>query len=1351
MNNTKHIIKKLFVLSVIALMLPYGAKGYNLRQFSSKNGLSNSAILSIYQDQKGFMWFGSCDGLNMFDGLNIEVYKPTSESSNPSGNLIESIIEAENDIFWIQTNYGLDRLDKRGQTIKSFKEFKSKNHLAKSMENDIFIIKEDKFICYFHPEDNAFKKIFLDEIYFDNILDIVISGDNTLWIFSKEGTSSGYIIEKSNESIDLSQNTIFEHDKDLLYCFHEGNTIYFIDNSYVLYEYDLLNRKKYYICDLRNEINLKGKISSIIKYHDDFYIGFKTNGLIRLKNIPEQKNNYEINEIDIKSGIFCLVKDRYQDVIWVGTDGQGVYMYFIDSYSIKSTTFGNLAYPVNNPVRSLFLDKENTLWIGTKGDGILKILNYRRDSDINNKTEHFSSANSELDDNSVYTFANSNKNILWIGNENGINYYSYKEKRIKKINIQADGKPVRYVHSICEFNDSTIWIATVGEGIVKASLSGTKDSPVISGTKRIVFDKGNRAYNYFFTTYKENDSIIWFGNRGYGAFRLNTITESIETFQFDKKYSNQTSNDIFAIVKNDEGYWFGTSFGLIWQHSGKEQVFNETSGFPNNTIHAILEDSNRNLWLSTNRGVVKFNITQKTFQTYNQQNELEVTEFSDGAYYKDKVTGTLFMGGINGFVTISENDYVQKEFNPAIQFNKLSIFGKEHNIFDFLTDEKDNETLELDFAQNFFSISFTAIDYINGNNYTYSYKLDELSNNWIENGISNTATFSGIPPGLYTLYVKYKNRITGNESPVYTLLIKVNPPWYQTNIAQFIYLLISIILVFSAISLIIKWYKMKKNSMIERLNRQQKEEVYESKLRFFTNITHELCTPLTLIYGPCEKIISYAKTDGYIHKYASLIQYNAEKLNTLIHELIEFRRLETGNKTLDIRQLQISDIIKDIAGSFIELAETKKIDYTTNIDKEIVWNSDNGCLNKIVVNLISNAFKYTPDNGKIRIAAHIDTGFLNIIISNTGKGIKEKNISEIFDRYKILDNFEISGKNGLTSRNGLGLAICHSMVKLLNGEIIVTSIPNELTVFSVKLPIIETNTDVNDKLEEKDVNLFVETPISLENSVREYDKSKSTIMIIDDDPAMLWFVTEIFIENYNILPINDADMVMPTLKQNIPDLIISDVMMPYTDGISLTKSVKSDKLLSHIPLILLSAKNDPEEQIKGIESGAEIYLTKPFNVKYLEKIVDRILQRKKDLKEYYNSSLSSYELDNGQFMHKEEKAFFEKILQVIDSNITNPKLSVELLGSSLGYSSRQLNRKLKNFTDKTPNDIIREYRLSVAERLLVTTNLSVDEILYKSGFSNRGNFFKIFYLKYNMTPRNYREYKKKEFEDFTKP
>ena len=1341
--KNKHYFPQVSLLICILCCFPHLIHAYSLRQFSNKNGLSNSAILSLYQDHQGVIWIGSCDGLNIFDGTNIHVYNPVNPTKAPlSGNLINDIMETEKDVLWIQTNYGLDRLDTKLQTSKSFTEFKDKNYMAKSRDNDLFIVKDDGYIYYYQPEKQLFQKLEVPQIAFGHVLSTIIDKNNILWVFTSNNDTRSYQIIKNKEEIALTPNNLFKHSEQLLWAFAEEDLVYFIDKTYSLYEYDFGNQQQYFIADLKAEVETRGEVSSIIKQQNDYYIGFKSSGLIVLKYMSNQKIKYQMQDTEIHSGIFCLMKDKYQDIVWIGTDGQGVYMYFNDAFSITNTLLDTPVYQINNPVRTVYYDEEQTLWIGTKGGGILRIRNYSPETNAAVSFDRISISNSTLTDNTVYCFAPGSANRLWIGTENGLNYYSYQNKQLKAFTVIADGKKVKYVHSINELNDTTLWVSTVGEGIVKVILDKAGSSPSVKSATRIVLDDGRMASNYFFTSFQENDSILWFGNRGYGAYRLNVETEQLTPYRFDNVVNSQTANDIFAIYKNEKGYWLGTSSGLLHFNEDYSHYHDRADLFSNNTVHGILEDQQNNLWISTNQGLVRFNPKTNTGQTYDRENGLEVTEFSDGAFYKDSRTETLFFGGTNGFVTVKPNAYIMADYMPQINLKGLSIFGKEYNIHDFLHDKKGKKILQLDYSRNFFCIDFMAIDYINGNNYSYSYKLDEVSSQWIESGTSASAIFSNLAPGQYTLLVKYKNNMNGKECEPQKLLIQITPPWYLSNWAYILYFILIALFCILAVYRIVHQYRRKQHRMIEKLNREKKEEVYESKLRFFTNITHEFCTPLTLIYGPCEKILAYPQSDSYIRKYGKMIQQNTEKLNGLILELLEFRRLETGHKVLSIQRLSVSDKLQNIAESFCELAENKNLNYRLDIEPDIEWNTDISCFSKIVNNLISNAFKYTPEEGNITIGLKVENQLLTLNISNSGKGIAKENLAKIFDRYKILDSFEMNGKN---SRNGLGLAICKNMVTLLNGEINVSSIQNEITTFTVTLPELSPTAQETETPQKVYATGPLNTntePMELEQTTVNFDTSKHTVMIIDDDPSMLWFVSEIFVDKYNVLSFNNAAEALASLELKQPDLIISDVMMPEIDGLSFAQKIKQNKLWSHIPLILLSALHHEDDQVKGIEAGAEVYVTKPFNVKYLEKVVYRLIKRESDLKEYYSSIFSSFKVENGNCIHKEDQEFLDKVIETIEKNITNPDLSVELLSSDLGYSTRQFYRKLKPITDKSPADIIKEYRLTMAERLLLTKNYTIEEIMDKTGFNNRGTFYKLFSQRFGMPPRQYREQQK---------
>ena len=1339
------------LLCLPLLLFSVVAQAYNLRQISKRDGLTNSAIQSMCQDDDGVMWFGSVDGLNLYNGVSISPFRVSDELSLP-GNLIEDIIESPQNIFWIQTNYGLARYDRKRRKLDTFEAYHSNYRLRKGGEfTELFFISEHAEMVYCHAPNKSLYTIAIEGLSYSSLLDYLIDEEGTFWLFCNNGKTLTFSIRTDKEGkLQLlpTEEKLFTHARNLISCFHEGNTLYFVDDTHTLYEYDLAERKKYYIDNIREPISRRGEISSIIKHGKNFFIGFKTGGLICLRHTPESQRNYRQEEIEINSGIFCIAKDRRQDIVWIGTDGQGVYIYSDDLYSIRSTVFEQFTHRIKKPTRCLLLDRYGSLWIGTKGDGLVRIPNYRSGGEIDpDKVEYHTTGNSALASNSVYCVVAGRHNTLWIGSDGGVNYYTYGERRMRKLDMAAGCETIRFVHSIYEEGDSVLWVATVGTGIVRVSLKWNGNTPRCTKIERFTIRDGGMSSNYFFSLHAQNDSLLWFGNRGYGALMMNPHARRSQIITFDLAAGgNRTVNDIFCITSDHEGNtWFGTSYGLVKRTpAGEMATFGKRDGLLNNTVHGILHDSKGNLWLSTNMGLAKFDLRLATFLSYCGSNGMEVIEYSDGASFRDNASRTLYFGGINGFTTVTESEYTRREFFPPVVFDRLTIFGKDFNIYDFLTSDGENgtRTLKLNYRENFFSVSFSAIDYINGSNHSYLYRLEGLGSSWIDNGSLRSINFTNITPGHYTLHVKYRNRETGTESPLYRMKIIITPPWYASTASYFAYAALLLVVIWWSIRSVLKIAERKRQRMMDELKAEHQQEVYESKLRFFTNIAHEFCTPLTLICGPCNRIMNYPNADPFVLKYTGLIQRNADRLNDLIQELIEFRRVESGNKQMMIEPLDVSALITGVAEGFNELAESAGHAYIRQIIPGIEWNSDKEFLFTIVTNLISNAFKYVDKSGKVSVAAEISEEKLHLVVSNTGRGIAAQNIERVFDRYNILERFENQGEQ-ISSRHGLGLAISSGMIRLLGGDIRVESIPDLRTDFIVDLPRMEptpvqgaANGMIPTSATTKPTAEYATT---IELPHYYFDLSRQTIMIIDDDTEMLWFISEIFAGEYNVIPVNKSSRVEHILAEIHPDVIICDVMMPETDGITITRQVKADPRMAHVPLILISAKHQVEEQIRGIEAGAEMYIAKPFSVDYLRAFVYHLISRKKTLKEYFNSPLSAYELTEGKMLHVGHRRFVQKIIDIINSNITNKELSVQFIADRMNMSARHLYRRINEIGAQSPLEMIRECRMHVARDLLLNSQLTIDEIIYKSGFSSRSPFFKAFVDKYGSTPKEFRE------------
>ncbi|WP_346977409.1 ligand-binding sensor domain-containing protein, partial [Bacteroides xylanisolvens] len=898
-----------FILFFFLNLLIHNAYAYNLKQVADKEYMSNSSITSLCQDERGLMWIGTCDGLNIYDGQEIEEFKTRDKEDYLSGNLIDNIVYTGEDIYWIQTYYGLNRLNRKTNTITHYNEFQKLFFMNKDSHSNLFIIQDSNCIYYYHKKEGVFKKINITGIPISDIVNFFIDGNNRMWVVMK-GYNRCYDIQQEAASGDITllpQKTNLIYQTSLNYCFNDEQSLYYIDKEFNFYAFHIPTQKNEFIANLGKEIQERGKISSIVHYHNSYFVGFLMDGILLLEK-QKETNHYQIQSLPINSGVFCLKKDRFQDVVWIGTDGQGVYLYSNPLYSIKSMVLSNYTEKIERPVRAIYLDDERTFWVGTKGNGILKIYDYEFDKNISDcRAEVLTTSNSALSSNAVYCFAKSHRNLLWIGDEEGLTYYSYREKRIKSIPIRIGNEDFKYIHDIYETADSELWLASVGMGVVKARIAGTPDNPVIVDAQRYIINDGELGSNYFFTIYAENEANLLFGNKGYGVFRYNETTNGLEPVS-THKYENMTLNNILAISKDSSNnYLFGTSYGLIkYTSETSYQLFNAKNGFLNNTIHAILRNSSDDFWLSTNLGLINFDTKRNVFRSYGFGDGLKVVEFSDGAAFRDSQTGTLFFGGINGVVAIRADGRPEQLYMPPVYFDKLSIFGEQYNLGEFLTRKKETEVLNLQYDQNFFSVSFASVDYLNGNNCTYFYKLKGLSDQWVNNGSESGVSFTNMAPGEYTLLVKYYNSVFDKESDVYSLVIRIGDPWYASWWAYLIYALCLLLLAALLIRSFILRSKRKKQELLNEIEKRHQKNVFESKLRFFTNIAHEFCTPLTLIYGPCGRILSSKGLSKFVVDYVQMIQTNAERLNNLIHELIEFRRIETGNREVRVESLNVS-------------------------------------------------------------------------------------------------------------------------------------------------------------------------------------------------------------------------------------------------------------------------------------------------------------------------------------------------------------------------------------------------------------------------------------------------------------
>lgn len=1327
------------ICTVIVTLALSQIQAVNCRHLTTYDGLSNMSILSFMQDSDGYIWAATCDGVNVIENDRITSYGAGNNRKNEfSGNLVEKISQDGTGVMWIHTNYGLDRYDINRNTIDYFRHINSSYRDAVSPHGDVAVVTNADSLLLYTAATHRFHNLGTP-VRFKDVKSIYLDGNNTLVIATPDGIVASTVTADTGQphfrtllSIPIRRATM-SHD-----------ILYIVSQNMELWTYDLKGGKSTRVMHLPQEVIARGDISDIVADGQEYVIGFKANGAVRLRR---ENGEYKVYPLDINCGVFALYKDEHQDILWVGTDGDGIYYYTREPYRFFAQTRGVDGQRISKPVRALITDPDGNLWAGTKGDGLLCFHHFSTHG-ANTNVSHYTSSGSALNDNDIYALAPSSRRLFWIGSQgHGLCYYSFADRQIHHLDIPMMPR-LQSVHGLYESNSGELYVATLGEGVFRLTIEGDADTPTVTAARELIYDGTSPDANAFFSITAQSDDILWFGNRGLGAYRYDRSNDTYSRFDLSQT-TGPVANDVFSIYSHsgdNDTVYCATSLGLI----GIDQTSYHKSGLLHmpellpdkaaRSVHAILKGDDNDMLVSTNFGIVRYKFPDLTSTEYSSGTDFDVTQFSDGAAYSDPLSGVMYFGGANGILAVIPTAEAEQSYQPPVLFRNI-IFGNERSPLAPFLDKEGR--LSLPYNSNTFSLTYAALDYHHGANYMYRSRLSGASDEWVYSS-DGSISFANLSPGKYVLEACYHN---GREwSAPYTMTVEIRPPFYASPIAYGIYTLLLIGVVIGLLMATVRFQRNKREAMMKAMAQKNKEDTYEAKLKFFANITHELFTPLTLINGSCERMLSDSDMSQQNKKLTSSIHKNSTRLTELIQELIEFRRIDTEYRKPDVEMLDVSDIVNDITENFGILAERKSITLTSDIESDIQWPSDRSGFITILNNLVSNALKYTPNDGEIKVSMHEDKDnqLLTLSVSNTGEGIAPENISQIFDRYKVLERFERLSAAGTIHRNGLGLAVCDGLVKLLSGTIDVKSRQGELTTFTVILPRIEvtrSEPSIDIVNYQKSIPAVIDDePESTESEPESADTaaSKPLLYVVDDDKEILWFIADSFRDTFRVRTFDNTDSAAEALAKEWPGVLICDVLMNGTSGIDFVRAVKSDKSTAHIPVIQLSSLHSEEDKIKSLEAGADIYVTKPFKVEYLRTVITRLMQRKENLKEFFDSSISVFNKVDGQVIHSDDRDFFNRVTAIIEENITNPELSTKFIAEAMGVSVRNLYRRLEGFTKQTPMVIIKEMRLNMAKKMLAHTTMSIDEILYKSGFNNRGTFFKLFQQRYECTPKQYR-------------
>lgn len=1322
MKNIK-IVQLVFLLHILLVHTTVNVCAVNVvKSISNIDGLSNNSVNCIFEDSENILWVGTWDGLNAYNGRDIKTFR-YSRSSNKtiSNNIIRQILEQDNKYIWISTDYGVNKWDRTNLTFERF-YLGTENKVPKQENSYIIDIAPDGTVYCFVRNEGLF--------YFDNkqnkFVSISLSFSDYIKTFKIDGEGYIFFLFQDGDLLykDIKLLAKVKTVNDLEPIHHTGSiaNIFLLDK-----EIAITSQNKIAVLDKSKKVsksialNIDKNISGIAKNKNLIYISFLEGGCVSYSLDSDQYSF--ISEISDNTSLFTVYKGS-QDILWFGSDGQGIIQFYDYNFPFQ-TVF------VDHPVRSFIETNKDEILVGTKGGGI-KLFNYKEKT-----LKNYFNTNNKLISNSIYAFYKNKDQDIFIGTEGeGINTLNKDSKELNKILFSANSPNFKAVYSICtSHNDSLLWVGTSGYGLLKFELK--KRDGIYSAihieqytsTKYLKSLKNDIVYSI---SYDKTNDNIWFGTRGGGLYRLNVKSNSLD--HLDKVDSNMqlTNNDILSIAKasTPKQLWVGTSYGLNLLDFDKQNItyYTEEEGLNNNTIHGIISDTDGKVWVSTNQGISVID-NQGKVDNFTMNIGLQNDEFSDGAYFKAS-DDIIYFGGVRGFNYFNPQKIKRRDFVASLSLNSLKIYNTSENIFERIK----NNTLNLSYNERYVAFDWVAKEFINNENCEYAYRLYPETTEWTPMGTNSSIIFSKLGWGKYILEVKNTNGDKVWNEDIYKLNIIVGAPWWLSIPAIFGYTLIILLALFITRYLVKQRIRMNRRLLIQEVEKQHQQKAYDEKLNFFTNVAHEFFTPLTLIYGPAQHLLENSKLDEYSSKYLHTIKNNAERMQRLISELMEFRQAKTGFTSLQTEKVEIQLLIDYVSDNYEDIMYENKINYKIENKNLSTLYTDRNSLEKIFMNLISNAFKYTPSSGYIWVDIFQDDNTtLYLTITNSGKGLTDIQMKEIFDKHKIFDSPRVKG----AVSTGIGLNLTKSLVELLGGTIKVSSTLGENVKFEIMIPPL-----ANENIEET-INISNNGDeghiLTTQHTLINKHTKEISILIVEDEKDIRHLLKDILSPFYNVVEAIDGKQAMEIIMENHPDIIISDIMMPNIDGIEMIKKLKNNEKLKHIPIISISAKTSTEDKLEAYEYGADLYITKPFHPKYILVAVRNLIKKQELLKDYYRSSASAITVMDGLEIHKDDEKTINEIIKFVHDNMEDEALSPADIADFMHISKATLYRYIREMINSTPSEFIRKIRLEHAAKLLLTTKLTASEVMYKCGFSNKSYFYREFKKIYNSTPVGYRE------------
>jgi signal transduction histidine kinase/ligand-binding sensor domain-containing protein/DNA-binding response OmpR family regulator len=1344
-------MEKKFILIFIFLPLLSFAQPYAVKQLNLEKGLSNNFVVSIAQDKQGFLWFATEEGLNKFDGSHfIAYYKEQGSQNSITGNELNCVLDDPIDsILWIGTQRsGLNAYDYIHDSFKYYLHNAKNPHslvtnditnIQPATNGNLWVTTYWKGIDYFDKKRQRFihyNQQTVHSLASNHVWSVADSGNGILYIgHVHEGFSILYIKEKRAKNFrnnPLQINSLPGNDVHCVYRDKTGNIWVGTDKGLALFD----PVKEDFISFSKNNSTLSNCIFDIRQFDDNkLWVATEFGGIaildlsqrmyllsqqIPLQYIKEGDDKYSLTT----SSVRCIFQDSYKNV-WAGLWGGGVNFLSYDSSLFNVLCYSSLQSSLNNlntkAVISACIDKNGKLWVGTDGGGINVF-------DKGKRIHVYKKETGDLSGNSIQAAFCDSQGNLWFGIFNGGAYY-YDMHNGKLRQIFPSEKKNADVRSFFEDNTHQIWIST-SDGIYKANLENQQIITHYGLTNSLVR-----------SILKDSKGHIWVGTFGGGVGVYTSDFKFIRMFNTDAHFPSNTVNQVYE--DKEKRVWVATGEGLVCFSPAKGwnyKLYGWNSGLNNVHIRAISEDNPGNIWISTNKGISCLMKGQEKFSNYDHHDNVPMGSFASGCITRQN-DGTLYFGSINGLCYFNPKKVLAKRNAPPAIITGMRIFGSLNESENSEMEESliSDKKIKLNHTQNNFNISFNVQNYAMADQVEYAYMLEGLDDEWYTVN-DNNITFRNIPPGKYRLLIKTRIRNQEWSKDITAKDIQIAPPLWLTGWAKFLYLLGTIV----ALVVSFRAYNRKVNLEYlyasEKRNHEQEQELNNERLRFYTNITHELRTPLTLILGPLEDMIQSKTLPPKDQHKISIIHQSALRLFNLINQILEFRKTETQNKKLCVSRGNIVATVYEVGLKYKELNQKADVNIQIQVDQEdISIYFDKEIVTIILDNLISNAVKYT-EKGSITISiCQTQKETLNYVemkISDTGYGISADALPHVFDRY-----YQENGEHQ-ASGTGIGLALVKNLVTLHEGEIWVDSTLNRGSSFYFRL--LADNTYPG-KLHADSEKIVVDDKTISDNHQEEdtesTEKNRPILLVVEDNQDIRDYIADAFSEQFDVKTAENGKQGLEQAFDSIPDIVVSDIMMPGMDGTTLCRKLKEDVRTSHIPIILLTAKDSLQDKEEGYQAGADSYLTKPFSASLLLSRIQNLLEQRKRLSEKIATAPMP---DWGEkrtiitdALNKLDQDFIHKIDHLIEERLSSDKIDIGYLAENLCMSNSTLYRKMKALTGLSTNEYIRKVKIKHAEQLLLEGKYSISEIAFKIGINSTGYFRQCFKDEFGMAPSDY--------------